>query len=60
LSSRLEKVDENREYAIEACIVRLMKARKQMTFEVMIDEVKKSLFQFHPEHKVLLLFYAAY
>lgn len=53
-----DKVDEDREHAIQGQVVRLMKARKFMAFDSIIQEVQKSLVQFHPEIKVESLAYS--
>ena len=37
-----KKVDEDRKHEIEACIVRIMKARKHMNHNQLVSEVKRS------------------
>eukprot|EP01017_Pseudomicrothorax_dubius_P033611 TRINITY_DN4518_c0_g1_i1.p1 TRINITY_DN4518_c0_g1~~TRINITY_DN4518_c0_g1_i1.p1 ORF type:complete len:525 (+),score=147.15 TRINITY_DN4518_c0_g1_i1:568-2142(+) len=44
-----EKVDNDRELAIEAAIVRIMKHRKQLEYNQLMQEVISILRQFHPD-----------
>jgi hypothetical protein len=43
-----EKVAEEREFAIDACIIRVMKTRKQLAFSALIQEVLASMHLFKP------------
>eukprot|EP00823_Brevimastigomonas_motovehiculus_P006923 TRINITY_DN5949_c0_g1_i1.p1 TRINITY_DN5949_c0_g1~~TRINITY_DN5949_c0_g1_i1.p1 ORF type:complete len:757 (+),score=176.94 TRINITY_DN5949_c0_g1_i1:117-2387(+) len=49
-----ETVQEDRKYAIEACIVRIMKARKTLTHQQLMAEVTSQLMQlFRPDPKII-------
>jgi cullin 1 len=41
-------VDENRKHAVEACIVRIMKARKTLNHQILVAEVSQQLMPFFP------------
>jgi cullin 1 len=47
------RVDEDRSYAIEAVIVRIMKARKTMKHQQLISEVLSQLAFFKPQPRVI-------
>lgn len=48
-----KRVEEDRSLTIEACIVRVMKARKSMTHQALISEVMAQLHFFRPNPKVI-------
>jgi cullin 1 len=48
-----KRVEEDRSVAIEACIVRIMKARKTLGHEQLVAEVLAQLHFFRPERKVI-------
>ena len=52
----LERVIENREMAVEAAIVRVMKSRKTLEITVLIEEVSKLLYQFSATKTVIFPF----
>jgi len=41
-------VTENRKHAVEACIVRIMKARKTLNHQILVAEVSTQLMPFFP------------
>lgn len=47
---------ENREMAVEAAIVRVMKSRKTLEITVLIEEVSKLLYQFSATKTVIFSF----
>lgn len=51
--SNTKKVEEDRSFAIDAAIVRIMKARKQMTHQELLAEVVSILIFFKPEIKLV-------
>ena len=52
----VERVIENREMAVEAAIVRVMKSRKTLEIAVLIEEVSKLLYQFSATKTVIFSF----
>ena len=50
---KIEKLVENRELAIEAAIVRVMKSRKTLRLMDLVEEVSKLLYQFNATKDVI-------
>lgn len=48
-----QRIEEDRSMAIEACIVRVMKARKRLQHNLLITEVTNQLRQFKPNPKMI-------
>ena len=48
-----EKVTEDRAHAIEATVVRIMKSKKSMEFNTLMNEVLASLHMFKPQPPVI-------
>ena len=53
VSHKPKKVEEDRKHAVEACIVRIMKARKRLAHSVLISEVLQQLHFFKPRPKMV-------
>ena len=52
-SGSTKRVDEDRSVAIEAAIVRIMKARKTLVHQQLVAEVLAQLAFFRPEPKII-------